>query len=414
MYRNKNFFQENSKIQNTESNKFKKGKLLDLKQNLILPTSQSTQSQNIIQNNDSDIPYQYNYINSNYSDNGINSMNEIKKENQNRKNGKTKKFDDIFKKTYINNFKPRNKKFHIIRNGTENDIAKYFSKNHNNKSKQSIDNILDDFDINDSNKNNVFYLVNDKNNNKKKFNIKNIYTSNNNNRNQCYGKKISKVSLPFCVYSNYNKYITKPYPCDFENCPGCVYCHAKRKFPNDQDNNINILNFGDNDNDDKSVNDLYRNKNLFEDNKFNNSFDTTPNLFEKNDSDQNFFKRNIIPEDDDDDDEYGTENIENENDIGNELDRRNNISIHCFKKIISLPHDNKNNNRLYLRKMANKNGNNPKLNLSANYYKKKNKNNNEMFSKDNGDSRKNVKSVPNNYKRGYGLKKDKKIELLRE
>ena len=50
--------------------------------------------------------------------------------------------------------------------------------------------------------------------------------------------------------------------------------------------------------------------------------------------------------------------------------------------------------------MANKNGNNPKLNLSANYYKKKNKNNNEMFSKDNGDSRKIIKSVPNNYKRG--------------
>ena len=410
MYKYENLITENSKNHNTESSRYKKGNILSGKKNSFFPTTQSSQNQNRIQNNEGDFTNRnfQNSIKSTHYDNNdliitnrsnaINSLNEIAKTNDIPKKGKSKTFNDLYKKTYIFNYKPKNKKFNVLRN--RNDITKYFSKNNkynkdnSSDNKHSNDNILD-FDIEDSN---VYYLIthtynhknrndnnnvidnnNDNNNNNKLRNNKNKQSNNDNNK-YITKQKISKISLPFCVYDNYPGY--------------------RRRY---DDDDKNLLNFDMND-------DLYNNS--FDQNQL-GSF--TPNFLKPDDSNERLRNRDIIPEDlVDDDDE--NENIENENDVDNELEKRNNMSVHIIGNTISLPHETR-------KRYIDQSNNNPKLNLTD--FRKRNKGSNNTIDnddnndKDKGDKRKGVKSVPNkrnnsNERHGNGLIKLKKIEFLRD
>ena len=407
MYKYENLITENSKNHNTES-KCKKDNILSGKKNSFFPTTQSSQNQNRIQNNDGDSTLRnfQNSIKSTHYDNNdliitnrtnaINSLNEITKTNDMPKKGKNKTFNDLYKKTYIFNYKPKNKKFNVLRNSK--DIKKYLSKDnkHNrdnsNDNKHSNDNILD-FDMGDSN---VYYLVthtynhrNRNRNNNNNFIYNNSYNNNNNklrnnknrqnnNDNTRYNpkQKIGKISLPFCVYDNYPGY--------------------RRRY---DDDDKNLLNFDMND-------DLYNNS--FDQNQL-GSF--TPNFLNPDDSNERFRKRDIIPEDLLDDDE--NENVENENDVDNELEKRNNMSVHIINNTISLPHETR-------KRYIDQNHNNPRLNLTD--FRKRNKGFNDEIDnndKDNGDKRKGVKSVPNkrnnnDERRSGNLIKLKKIEFLRD
>ena len=403
MYKYENLVTENSKNQNTESNNYKKSNILSGKKNSFFPTTQSSQNQNRIQNNEGDSSlrnYQNSFKSTHYDNNdliitnrtnAINSMNEITKTNDMPKKGKNKTFNYFYKKTYIFNYKPKNRKFNVLRNSK--DITKYLSKNNkynkdnSNDNKHSNDNILD-FDIGDSN---VYYLVTHTYNYRKRIDNNNFIDFNNNNNNKLRNnqnrqnnndnnrynpkQKISKISLPFCVYDNYPGY--------------------RRRY---DDDDKNLLNFDMND-------DL-----------FNNSFDQnqlgsiTPNFLRNDDSNERFRKRDIIPEDLVDDDE--NENVEN--DVDSELEKRNNMSVHIINKTISLPHESR-------KRFIDQSHNSSRLNLTD--FRNKNKGFNDTIDndddKDKGDKRKGVKSVPNkrsnsNDRYGNGLIKIKKIEFLRD
>ena len=410
MYKYENLITENSKNHNTESNKYKKGNILSGKKNSFFPTTQSSQNQNRIQNNEGDSTLRnfQNSIKSTHYDNNdlkitnrsnaINSLNEITKTNDMPKKEKNKTFNDLYKKTYIFNYKPKNKKFNVLRNSK--DVPKYLSKDnkHNrdnsNDNKYSNDNILD-FDMGDSNvyylvthtynhrnrndNNNFIYDNNNNNNNNNK--LRNKINKQNNNDNNRYNpkQKISKISLPFCVYDNYSGY--------------------RRRY---DDDDKNLLNFDMND-------DLYNKS--FDQNQL-GSF--TPNFLRPDDSNERFRKRDIIPEDLLDDDE--NENVENENDVDNELEKRNNMSVHIMRNNISLPRESR-------KRYIDQSNNNPRLNLTD--FRKRNKgfgdtiDNDDDNDKDKGDKRKGVKSVPNkrnnsNERSSGNLIKLKKIEYLRD
>jgi len=403
MYKYENLVTENSKNHNTESNRYKKGNMLSGKKNSFLPTTQSSQNQNRIQYNEGDsanINFQNSIKSTHYDNNDLiitnrtndlNNLNEITKTNDMPQKGKNKTFNDLYKKTYIFNYKPKNKKFNVLRNSS--DIPKYLSKNnkHNKDNskdnKHSNDNILD-FDIGDSN---VYYLIthtynyrNRNNNNNNNFNDNNnnklrsnkIKPSNNDNSRYNPRQKISKISLPFCVYDNYPGY--------------------RRRY---DDDDRNILNFDMND-------DLYNNS--FDQNQLSS---LTPNFLKPDDSNERLRKRDIIPEDLlDDDDE--NENVEN--DVDNELEKRNNMSVHIINTNVSLPHETR-------KRYIDKSNNDSRLNLTD--FRRKNKGFNDNSDNDNdkdkGDKRRGIRSVPskrnNSHERfGNGLIKLKKIEFLRD
>ena len=170
MIRNKNLLTENSKTDNIENNKYKQGNLFNMKQNLNYPLSQNNHSQKYIRNNDNSFNNKKSkeLINSTNNEkfisipsNGLINSKEISNSDYNY-NYKNEKNKNSYKNIYLNNYILKRKKFKVTRN--YDDITKYFSKNYK-RTKITNDNLLTDFDTNNSKQNNIFYLINNNNNN---------------------------------------------------------------------------------------------------------------------------------------------------------------------------------------------------------------------------------------------------------
>ena len=229
MKRNVNELTENSKTQQIDNIKYKNGKVYNIKKHFLFPSSEQTEKSfrntGIIYSNNKN----QDYINTANSEN-INSistsgiyMQNITKNNYSPFTENNKKNKRYQNNIYINNYKPKNRKFKVIRN--DNDILKYFSKNYRKNNINKTNNILlTDFDS-QPNKNNTFYLVNNDNNVTIRdmndyYNLEKQYINNNYDDN----KKISKIYLPFCIYNHNNSgTLKKQIKCDFRNCPGCIY-----------------------------------------------------------------------------------------------------------------------------------------------------------------------------------------------
>ena len=470
MYRNENIT-ENSKTDYIDKNRYKNNILLNNPQNFPFPMNQGNKTQVILRNKENsfnnrnfeNLPNSANieYINS-LPSNGLINIKDLSKGDYNDKNGS--KNNNSNKNIYINNYNPVKKKCKIARN--YEDITKYFSKNYK-RNKMTNDNILTDFDSNDSKKNNVFYLINY--NGVYSPNINAIYNSyniedNNNYNNKKYyknnynGQRIGKISLPFCVYNNiYDQKQKKQYICNDKNCPGCIYCLRNKNINDDIkgdknpfiDNEQNLNNIED---------DEYKNKldNSFEENPLENQQklsskpnyinDKNPNknsLIEEEDNDNNDSKETgKIEEEEKEEEEIKQEEIEIESsetnaneDIDNELSQRGSISIHSFINRIRLPHDSRPKN---INNLNDKYRKKNKIDSSGKYKKKDKYNcdsiNNSKDSENNrkaksipkrinvynedDDKRKRIKSTPkvksSNESSIKKMIKSKKIEFLRE
>ena len=110
----------------------------------------------------------------------------------------------------INEYKPKNRNCAIIRNSS--DVFKYMPKANMNEVDNNYYLLLNDFEVKNQKGNTSFYLIYDDQNINKGFNgvntIKYQGSSKlrfnqflNKNKNQDYKHNISKISLPFCVYS---------------------------------------------------------------------------------------------------------------------------------------------------------------------------------------------------------------------
>ena len=384
-------------MKNTENKRYKKDKFSNTNKNILYPTTEpSTQSQRRILNPENSFK---NYIKKNHSEND-NSISRYYALNQ----SEMSKSQNYSGKIYMNNYKPKNKKFKIFRN--QDDITKYFSKNYKkNKAKNNNDNnILNDFDTNNSKKNNIFYLVND-NNSTHNYKLKNIRNNNKNNNNDICNKdnknrndqeqKISKISLPFCIYN---------YPCIGKKCPGCRYCLGFES-PNDKNNN----------NYDNILNNL--NDSLDENQRGN----FTPNFLKINGSNDKIPNNNIIEDNvEESENENETEIIEIDSSIGTELSKKGDRSVHCLTNIINIRNEL---NMTDEDNLSNKNG--TKIKSTKNIGDKQ-INPNDIFDprKEINDSLNNLndpkkdyksRSEPkNNHGRSTRIRKIKKIELLRD
>ena len=322
---------------------------------------------------------------------------------------------------YINNYKPRKRKFHVVRNDSNNDILKYFSKNYQKKSKHKNNNILlTDFDSNNSNVNNIIYLVKEGNNDNENnlfFNRNQFRAFKNNNQN------IKKSFLPFCVYNNNIGVPNKNNNmCDIKNCPGCIYCSGiKENEKNNTENDYAIENNIENENDDNDKEE----DNIIEEEKLNNSNSIRSesvgtfrnNFYEAENEGEKLDKKNILNEDERGKEEKISETIEES--IESELHQRGRIFVHCFVNRIMLSRDFRTNN---LRKRRNKNR--KKINLSWDGIKKKenstelqykkNISNSDKNRNSNNNNKKKVRSAPKAPRYPNGLIKSKKVELLRE
>ena len=412
MIRNRNLLTENSKTQNYENINYKN----KLKQNYFSPNiSQSRHSHKFTENNDNNSFS--NKKNPNFSSlikntNPIPSNGIINtKETSSRTNysinplkvGNNKNYNNI---KFINNYKPKSRTFNIIRNGK--DISKYLSKDFK-RNETLKDNILN-FDSNNSkNTKNVFYLINEIHNNTTKKT--NSINNNTNTTNKVYYKrnyqqKISKFSLPFCVYSHQNEFISSKNEFDIKIPPPVVVDSSP------------IL---ENENEKEGF-DLLKNKNIIEEKKVGESIDDdmgnmTPNFLnhdyldekiprkisdEGSQEEENEEKEEKEEEEKEEEEEEDTNQF---NDIDNELSERNNISIHNFNNRIKIPHEHsKKRNNFY------------------NYSKNKNKAKSmpKKIIKEKGDedddkgNKLRVKSVPKSSNNHPKFRKVKKIELLRD
>ena len=115
----------------------------------------------------------------------------------------------------INEYKPKNRNFAIIRDSS--DILKYMSKDHMNQVDNNYYSLLNDFEVKNKKGNTSFYLIYDEPKTYKGFNGVNTIKSQgsskfrfnqflNKNKNKDYKHNISKISLPFCVYSQKTTY----------------------------------------------------------------------------------------------------------------------------------------------------------------------------------------------------------------
>lgn len=380
MHRNRNLLTENSKTQNYDNNNNKD----KIKQNIFFPTI-SQFNNGII--NKKDTTNRNNYHFNKALDKGNN------KDNIN---------------IFINNYKPKKRTFNIIRNGK--DISKYISKDYKRKTNIS-DDILN-FDSNDSNKNNnIFYLINEKDSNMTISNVNNINSNNKLYYKKNYHQKISKISLPFCVYNHNNQFLSG------KNGNDIKFSSSMKKdlipiFENGQF---------------KNCPDLFNNKNENEENKVNDSNEDdmgnmTPNflkpdyinekipkkiLDDSQEEENNINEQKIDEENEEKEEKEEEETLENY-DIDNELSERNNISIHNFSNRIRLPHEH--------RKKRNKFDNNGKIKnktKSKSMFKNSIKENDDDDDNTKGNKLK-VKSTPKSYNNRPKFIKVKKIELLRD
>ena len=415
MNRNENKITENSKTDYIDKSRYKN---IDNPLNISIPSNLNNKGRSLLRNKENT------FNNTNFQDLTNSSNNEFIKANQRngliniknlqkrdyilRKDIKNKKRKNTYKQEiYINNYNPRKKKFKRARNYDE--ITKYFSKDYK-RTKITNDIILTDFDSNHSKNNNIFYLINNYQlscsninkiyNNEDNDNIKHCKINNN-------VQKLSKISLPFCVYDMSKLGLTKQYIHNCKNSPGCIYCLKNKDVNKDNTifDNPNLDNEQLKNEDEENNNKLFLYKNLLEENKLDNSFEDNPldnqrklsaKLISINEKYSN--KHSLIEEENKDESQSG-EKIEEENegeikideiqsesnktkeskDIDNELIDRGNIFIHNFINRIRLPHEPK--------CLNDKNRKKNKLNLPG-IFRRKKKGNDELNSRNNIDNKK--------------------------
>ena len=456
MKRNINELTENSKTQQIDNLKYKSGNIYNIKTHFFPSSEQTEKSFRNTGNSNTYNKYQ-DYINTANTEN-VNSISskgiyiqKIMKNNYSPFPENNKNNTRYHKNVYINNYKPKNKKFKVIRN--DNDILKYFSKNYKknkiNDNKDNDDSLLNDFDTTQSNKNNIIYLINPNNNNEN-ISIKNINNYHNLERqykDKYYNKKISKNFLPFCIYNNVNGQSIKRIKCDLKNCPGCIYCLDFKNNKKESNSNINInqnkpniiINIDDDYNKNKNILDLSKNKKILEDSKSNDFFDEgtlgnfTPNFVNPNNINEIIPKKNTLIEEENNKEENENENEENEeneneekeeneeekeekeekekheeeqeeydtigndiDDIDNELTQRGNRSIHNFINRIKLPREHRIYNEEFLKnKKDKKNIFRPKRIIPG--YKTKEKDEDENNNKEINDIKRKTKSLPKKF-----------------
>ena len=436
MNRNENKITENSKTEYVDKSRYKNIIFKNNPHNISIPFNLSNKGKLLLRNKENS------FNNKNFQDltnssnnefiktipsNGlINITNLPKGDYIPRKDYKNKKMKNTYKQEiYINNYNPRKKKCKIARN--YDDITKYFSKDYK-RTKITNDIILTDFDTNNSKNNNIFYLIN--NYQLPCSNINKIYNNEDNDNIKHYKinnnvKKLTKISLPFCIYDMSKLELTKQYIHDCKNCPGCIYCLKNKDVNNDNTifDNQNLDNEQFKNEDEENNNILY--KNLSEENKLDNSFEDNPLDNQRKLSAKLIFinekysnKHSLIEEENKDESQSGekkeeeSDEIQNESsktneikDIDNELIDRGDINIHNLINRIRLPHEPK--------CLNDKNKKKNKLNLPGKFRRKK-KGNNELNSRNDIDNKKNqnfqgINNSSESYDSGIKSKSSPKI-----
>ena len=334
--------------------------------------------------------------------------NEKKKSNYNRMTENSKECNNNLNAIYMNNYKPKKKKFKVIRN--ESDITNDLSRSHK-RNEKNFDDFLNDCDTassNNSKKNNIFYLINLSNFSFINDNLKNINKENKNTKFYRPEQKISKISLPFCVYEHtFFPKKQKQNACKNKNCPGCFYCLGIKDDPN----NRNKLK---NDGKGKKLRDIYNIVYPKDEDKLSTSFDDnqtgnyTPN-FLKPHNDRIPKKKDNFEENEDDIDTFDIDSS-----VGTELSKRGDISVHCINNIITFPKE------FFMNEEKRKNSLNKRNKRKILSKKdKKGKNKSDIQIKQEEDINKfkdKSKSEPKNkqYPKIKGFTKVKKFELLRD
>jgi hypothetical protein len=339
------------------------------------------------------------------NDNGItNKKKKSKIEN-------SKDYNNYYKAIYMNHYKPRKKKFRVFR--SENEITSFFSKEHNKNKNNDYYDILNDCETtssNNSKKNNILYLVNINNPSFTNNKLDNNNQEKNNKKIILNKQKITKNSLPFCVYEHTSHQPkSKKNACKNKNCPGCIYCLGLMNDPNS-----NMLRNDNRNKKGKKLGDIYNIIYPKEDERSNASFDdneignTTPNFLKPYNSNDKKPKNNDMIEDN-----------EVESSIGTELSKRGDISVHCIQNIIKFPKEFYPNDDK-LRNNMKKKDIRRKKNALRKDSKEKNKTDVEINPKDeekdiielNGRAKSEQKN--NQLRKKNGLIKIKKFELLRD
>ena len=368
---------ENKKTENTQSNKYKKDNLLDIKQSLFQELT--TQSSKKIKYRDNDesslVNSKYiNYFNiRNYEDNSIPYINTIKKEKEkyNKKNKQkieNKKCQKLYKRNH---------------NSNDDDINSYFKSQNQNKNLVNISNSNFNIDNFYNNDNLIYILTTNKNDTEKESN-KEIEDESRTD----YDRKTSHIALPFCNYHKYNIKLPKKYTCNFKKC-SCCGIPENISFIENNPQNISNNKYTINNNNGKdlsykekkdkkyrSVLDLFRNKNK-NINKINinkSKISESSESYQISDIDFNFQKPNNINLKISKNDYI----IENENEVDNS-NENDEISE------LELPNDfnmNDENELKNYRNLVNKTEKKPKTHFSVMYYKRLNKSYNQIYSKD--------------------------------
>ena len=272
----------------------------------------------------------------------------------------------------INDYKPKNRKFAIIRNSS--DITKYMPKENSKLNDDNYFSLLNDFEVNFPRGNTCFYLIYNKPNEFIEFNDINSINYQKaskirfyqfiNNKDEVYKHNINKLLLPFCIYNHKSTYYG-----NFNNF--CNEYHIEYIYKNDKNN---IKKFTSKKKEEES-----KNNNYYEEN-YNRNTITIPNI--KNNYENEEIESN-------EDNKYEGDNeilikgekktIESEekknesesfdklsfgnNDSDNELFKRKELNSHCIVNIIKLPKYRNKKNIFKFRRNNNKIGEKKKINL---------------------------------------------------
>ena len=213
MNTNESYITDNKKTENTQSNKYKKENLVEIKQSLF--QALTTQSSKKIKYRDNDEslyknPRFINYINfRNYEDNSIQDIALTNKEKHKNKLFKTekKKSNQIYKRND---------------NDTSNLMNTYTNSQIQNQNLFNYSNTF--FNIDKFNKNDdLMYIVttNKNNDNENMFENNKEKEIEDYNESRKFYKRTSHIALPFCQYHKYNIKLPKKYTCNFKKCSCC-------------------------------------------------------------------------------------------------------------------------------------------------------------------------------------------------
>ena len=367
---------ENKKTENTQSNKYKKDSLLDIKQSLFQElTTQSSKKIKYKDNDESSLlnSKYINYFNiRNYDDNSIQDINILKKEKEKNNKGNKQKLENKKCQKLYN----RNQNY----NYNDNDINSYFKSQNQNKNSINISNSNFNMDNFYNNDNLIYILTTNNKNDTEKENNKEI----DDKGEMHYDKKTSHIALPFCNYHKYNIKLPKKYTCNFKKCSCCGVPENIFFSKNNSQNNNNKLTINNNEKDllnketkhkkYRSVLDQFKNKNINKINTNKSQISESSESCQISDTNFNFQKPNNINVKISKNDYI----IENENEFDNSNDNEDLSEL-------ELPNDfnmNDENELKKYRNLVNKTEKKPKTHFSIMYYKRLNKSYNQIYSKD--------------------------------